>query len=178
LQPKRSLMVRILIFSAAIPLIWLFFQWYVTLPLSELQGSVSYRWKLYSEYAAFIAQKPILGWGIVNWPIQCTLHSVDNHYLFLTIARGWVGSAIFVSILGAMTLRLLLKAFRCRKSKVRGGSLAYTFLSIYIVYIVSLMTVWLSPRNSQIFFLITGWVEAFLLSKKDGFYSTSPKRLK
>jgi hypothetical protein len=51
-----------------------------------------------------------------------------------------------------------------RHGAVFPGSLALTFLAIYIVMIVSVATVWLGGQTVQMLFLLTGWTEALILS--------------
>jgi hypothetical protein len=51
-----------------------------------------------------------------------------------------------------------------RHGSVFPGSLALTFLGIYVIVIVSVATVWLGAQTEQMLFLITGWSEGLILT--------------
>jgi len=168
-KPRLSLIVRIIGIALMVLFGWILVEWYVSLPATtEFRETIRFRWELVSHYRGFISEKPIFGWGITNWPIKYGhLRSVDNYFVYLIVLRGFVGFGIMVAIMGSMMLRLFLRCMKGRLIKPLGSKLAFTFLSIYVVFVVSFMTVWMDMQIAHIFFLITGWAESYLMSKKE-----------
>jgi hypothetical protein len=132
--------------------------------LTVAQESAAYRWELLSEYGGIAMEKFWFGWGLTNWPKVPGMESIDNYYLLLLLMHGVLGLSLFVGILLSMLVRLLLRGLREPLSSPAGSSLSFTLASMYVIYIVSIGTVYLGLQAVPMLFLITGWAEGYLRS--------------
>jgi len=149
-----------------IPLVRIFYN-YVSVgregALTVAQESAAYRWELLGEYGGIAMEKFWFGWGLTNWPKVLGMPSIDNYFLLLLLMHGVLGLLFFVSILISMLIRLLLRGLR-EPLPATGSSLAFTLASMYVIYIVSIGTVYLGLQAVPMLFLITGWAEGYLRS--------------
>ncbi|MDP3518321.1 MAG: O-antigen ligase family protein [Pseudohongiella sp.] len=132
--------------------------------LTVAQESAAYRWELLSEYGGIAMEKFWFGWGLTSWPAVPGMESIDNYYLLLLLMHGVLGLGLFVGILLSMLIRLLIRGLKEPHSSPAGSSLSFTLASIYVVYIVSVGTVYLGLQAVPMLFLITGWAEGYLRS--------------
>ena len=130
---------------------------------TAMEETAAYRHELIEKYVDIVNERPLWGWGRHNFPIVGGMPSVDNQYLFLALTHGEYALGGFVLILVWMLTRLIVYCVP-RHGSVFPGSLALTFLAIYIVMIVSIATVWLGGQTEQTLFLLTGCAEALILS--------------
>jgi len=135
--------------------------------LTVAQESAAYRWELLSEYGGIATEKFWFGWGLTNWPKVPGMESIDNYYLLLLLMHGALGLGLFVIILISMLVRLLLRGLRESLLSPAGSFLSFTLASIYVIYIISVGTVYLGLQAVPMLFLITGWAEAYLRSSKN-----------
>lgn len=132
--------------------------------LTVAQESAAYRWELLSEYGGIAMENFWFGWGLTGWPAVRGMESIDNYYLLLLLMHGVLGLGLFVGILISMLVRLLIRGLREPHLHAGGSSLSFTLASMYVVYIVSVGTVYLGLQAVPMLFLITGWAEGYLRS--------------
>jgi hypothetical protein len=130
---------------------------------SAMEETAAYRHELIEKYMDIVHERPLWGWGRHNFPIVGGMPSVDNQYLLLALTHGEYALTGFVLILAWMITRLIVFCVP-RHGSVFPGSLALTFLGIYVIVIVSVATVWLGAQTEQMLFLITGWSEGLILT--------------
>ena len=134
-----------------------------TQAVSAMEESAAYRHELIQRYITIVEERPLWGWGRNNFPTINGMRSVDNHYLLLALTYGEYVLALFVAILLWMMTRLLLFC-RAKAGAEFPGSLAITFLGIYVLIAVSIATVWLGAQTVQLLFLVSGLSEALILA--------------
>jgi O-Antigen ligase len=130
---------------------------------SVMEETAAYRHELIEKYIEIVEEHPIWGWGRNNFPIVSGMFSIDNHYLLLALISGEPVLALFVAILLWVLCRLTIFC-ASNHGSTYPGSIAITFLGIYIVIIISIITVWLGAQTAQMLFLVSGWTEALILS--------------
>ena len=165
-SPSHSLVVRLTLVGVLILAGWSFLQWYVH-NVSQGFDTIEYRWKLWRLYREHVFAKPWFGWGVVDWPVIGMQRSVDNYYLYLTVSFGIPASILMMSIMGWITSRTFIRCLMGRVIKPLGSKLAFTLFSIHAIVIVCVGTVWMDSQLLQIYFLVVGWSEGYLLSKKE-----------
>ncbi len=129
--------------------------------------TVIYRWELLTNYVELAKEKFYLGWGRLRYPYVSGQGSIDNHYLLLFLKHGIMGLGFFLAIFFIMMIRLFIHSMLQPTNKLPGSSLGFTLLSLYVVMLISLATVWMGGQTLHLFFLITGWSEAYLHSKHE-----------
>ena len=170
---KRWLIVGILFTGIAIisvPAITWFVNYVSVDPESvetKSHQTVIYRWRLIINYIELAKDKFFLGWGRFKYPKVDGQGSIDNHFLLLFLKHGIIGLGFFIAIFFTMMIRLFIHSMSQPPSELPGSSLGFTLLSLYVIMMVSLATVWMGGQTLHLFFLITGWSEAYLYSKKE-----------
>jgi len=142
--------------------------------LTVAQESAAYRWELLTEYSGIAGEKLWFGWGLTAWPKVPGMPSIDNYYLLLLLMHGLLGLTFFLAIVGTMLFRLLKRGLNEPLSHPAGSSLPFTLASIYVVFIVSVATVYLGLQPVPLLFLITGWAEGYLNSARRLAMATAP----
>jgi len=172
LSKKRWLIFWILValfIIAGIPLILWFINYASIDPsLAETQAhqTVAYRWQLVVDYFSIAMEQAIWGWGRFGAPVVSTHQwSIDNHFLLLFLNHGLVGLSFFVAIFLTMLVRLFIHSMSLPLTNTI--PLGFTLLSLYVLILVSVATVWLGQQTLPLFFLIVGWSEGYLLSGKE-----------
>ncbi|MDM8566798.1 O-antigen ligase family protein [Candidatus Halobeggiatoa sp. HSG11] len=134
--------------------------------------TVIYRWNLINNYIEIGKEQFYLGYGRIKYPKIKGQLSIDNHYLLLFLKHGILGLGFFIAIMFIMMLRLFIHSMSQPISNLPGSSLGLTLLSLYVVMLISLATVWMGGQTIHVFFLIVGWTDAYLRSKSDTIEST------
>lgn len=130
--------------------------------MTVAQESAAYRWELLTAYADIAAEKRWFGWGLTAWPQVPGMPSIDNYYLLLLLMHGQLGLGLFVALVGSMLFRLLKRGLAEPMANPPGSSLSFTLASVFVVYIISVATVYLGLQAIPMLFLIAGWAEGYL----------------
>jgi hypothetical protein len=115
-----------------------------------------------NRYLAIVQERPTWGWGMGLFPVIDGMKSIDNHYLLLALNFGIYTLASMVLILLWMPMRLFRFGLRNSRDDPT-TSLAVTLMGIFVVYIISIYTVWLGAQTQPMLFLVAGWSEALLV---------------
>jgi hypothetical protein len=135
---------------------------------SDSQETAAYRKELIDKYVDIALERAPLGWGRNTWPRVPGMPSIDNYFLLLALTHGTIALGLLLSIFAWMMARLYRDAIRTPAAVLpRGGSLAFTFLGIYLVIFVAIATVYMGLQLVPVFALVTGWAEGFLLNGGD-----------
>jgi len=134
--------------------------------LTVAQESAAYRWELLAEYGAIAGERLWFGWGLIAWPKVPGMESIDNYYLLLLLMHGILGLGLFLAIMLSLLLRLVRRGMSEPLASPAGSSLTFTLASIYVVFILSIATVYLGLQAVPLLFLISGWAEGYLGSSQ------------
>ena len=135
----------------------------------EAQASAAYRREMNKKYITIVEERPTWGWGVslergAQYPIIDGMSSIDNQYLLLALLYGIYALAAQALILLWLPTRLFLFGL-LRSHDDPATSLAVTLLGIFVVYAISITTVYLGAQTQPILFLAAGWGEALLLQR-------------
>lgn len=165
--PRASFLIRVVLCFVG-----MYVGWFVLNALTEIYGNdvwmqaVVYRKNLYAWYAPAIEQKPIFGWGAIEWPVGGVQSSVDNYFLYLTVLRGWPGSILMGLLLlvtsGKLFLRALVEPATADPQKY---GVTITMFAVCVTVIVTVGTVWMDPQAFSFFMIFTGWCQGYLKKK-------------
>lgn len=166
----RALVVSLILFAIGVYYIWdmvqAFYLEELTSGLTQEEENTLYRVALLKEYWEIAWEKPFWGWGVGNIPLLRSMRSIDNQYLWLFLKNGGWITLIYISMFAINILRLFFKGINCSLStQPKSRSLAFTFFCMYLTLAVSFATVFMGMQTEQIFFMILGWSDAFILAK-------------
>ncbi|AXC10146.1 membrane protein, putative [Acidisarcina polymorpha] len=129
------------------------------------QETAAYRVELMDKYLTTALKRPAWGYGRNTWPKNPTAPSIDNYYLLLCLMHGMVAVGLLVTIMVTMTVRLVRSEMRSPVSYPLGSSLGFTLAGIFVVYAVTIATVYMGLQTIPLFAIITGWSEGYLLKR-------------
>ena len=160
---RRLLGIAAALLLAGVPLGWVGMNAYLEVaPGAEMtmsQESALYRKVLIEKYVDIAIEHAALGWGRITWPKVPGMSSIDNYFLLLALMHGVVALALLVALFLWQGARLMARGM----VEPRGAnSLAFTFVGMLLVVLVSVVTVYLGEQVLPILFLIFGWSEAWL----------------
>lgn len=144
--------------------------------LTENQETAAYRLELIENYMDIAKEEAVWGWGLIKWPKVPGQPSIDNYYLLLFLMHGVIAFTLFMTVLLGMSIRLMVHAMRRPNPQPLGSSLAFTLVGIYVVYIVSVATVYMGNQTVALLFLITGWAEGYLHAGREQTMGAAPAR--
>jgi hypothetical protein len=128
------------------------------------QSDAVYRRELIDTYQPMIERGGLWGWGAPHllpngwYGYDPRQPSIDNEYLRVVIAQGYVGITLFILIIGVATGSLIRQ---CRSLVSREDiTFAYCMLGIVAGSAFSLTTVYLGQPTSELLFLILGWTQS------------------
>jgi hypothetical protein len=127
------------------------------------QETAAYRMELIGKYVDKAIQHSSWGYGRNTWPQDPTAPSIDNYYLLLWLMHGLIAVVFLLTIMVTMTFRLVRQEMRSPVKYPLGSSLGFTLAGIYIIYAVTIATVYMGLQTIPIFALITGWSEGYLV---------------
>lgn len=133
------------------------------------QESAAYRKELIDKYTDIALEKATWGWGRNTWPRVAGMPSIDNYYLLLALMHGVVALGFLLALFGWMMTRLYRRGMRTEVPVPGGCTLAFTLLGVYLIVFISIATVYLGQQTIPMLFVITGWAEAYLLSRAEPF---------
>lgn len=131
-------------------------------PETHLVSSLQWRLQLIDQYVPLIREKPWLGWGSLNLPLDGHLDSIDNFYIIQALKRGLTGVILFLFIQICVAAKLIRLIVKYRSPEMRHVSdTAIYFLGILLAVAVTAASVWIDEQFSAILFFTIGWVEGF-----------------
>lgn len=130
------------------------------------QETAAYRMELIDKYVNTALKHATWGYGRNTWPQDPTAPSIDNYYLLLCLMHGLVAVGLLLTIMITMTFRLVRLEMRSPISYPLGSSLGFALAGIFVVYAITIATVYMGLQTVPIFALITGWSEGYLLGER------------
>ena len=121
------------------------------------QRNAIYRRDLLTNYAPKVAERPVFGWGITDYPAVNGQQSIDNQYLLLAVTEGFFGLALFLTIVTGTGMRLL--QFIARPLEPEDRLLVFAHLAVLIGLITTLTTVYMGEQVVVLFYMFVGWVQ-------------------
>jgi len=125
------------------------------------QRNAAYRKELMENYAEVAAERPWFGYGRFNIPVVKGQESIDNEYLFMTLASGKTALYAYVLMMIYVSVRLLLFVSRTPYDSPE-GRLAWGFLAAWGAAIFTQSTVYAGTQTVQYFYLLAGMSEALV----------------
>ena len=141
---------------------------------TENQETAAYRLELITNYMDIAKEQATWGWGLIKWPKVPGQPSIDNYYLLLFLMHGQIALALFMTILLGMIVRLIRHAMSQPNPEPLGSSLAFTLAGIYVVYLISVATVYMGNQTVALLFLVTGWAEGYLHAGQEQTMGSAP----
>ncbi len=122
------------------------------------QRDAVYRRELLPDYMPVVMERPLLGWGGSAYPKVHGLDSIDDEYLLLAVTNGLVGLALFL-LMNLENVRALILATRAERNPANRAFL-FALMGILGGLLFTLTTVFLGMQVFQLFFLLSGWIQA------------------
>ena len=138
------------------------------------QETAAYRMELIDKYVNTAMKHATRGYGRNTWPQDPTAPSIDNYYLLLCLMHGLIAVGLLLGIMVLMTVRLVRLEMRSEVTYPLGSSLGFTLAGIFVVYAVTIATVYMGLQTVPIFAIITGWSEGYLLGERYPSYPHVP----
>lgn len=135
---------------------------------SDSQETAAYRKELMDKYIDIAIERSVWGWGRNTYPKVSGMPSIDNYFLLLSLMHGLIALGFLVGLFLWMFVRLLKRGFSLPPSVPAGSSLAFTLAGIYLAIFISIATVYMGEQVVHLLFILSGWAEAYLQSKKEG----------
>jgi O-antigen ligase len=120
------------------------------------QQDAIYRRELLKSYIPIVKERPLIGWGITDYPVMHNQFSIDNEYLLLAVTQGLIGLALFV-LINVENWRRMLRAMRWMTGPADRAFL-FCLMGIMGGILATLTTVYLGMQVFYLFFLLTGWI--------------------
>lgn len=120
--------------------------------------TAQYRAQLIDNYLPIAQAGGAWGWGNMGYPHIGGQISIDNEYLIIYLARGYVGLLAFLVLIAETIYSLLKQGFRTKS--VRDRHFIFSLLGIFMGISFTITTVFLGSQNFEIFFLIIGWSQS------------------
>jgi hypothetical protein len=133
---------------------------------SDAQETAAYRKELLDEYVTIALDHAVFGWGRNTWPKVAGMPSIDNHYLLIALMHGLVALFSLWAIMGLTSVRLFLHSMKRPPPRPYGSDFGFTLLSVYAVYALTILTVYMGEQTVPIFFIFTGWADGYLLRRR------------
>lgn len=122
------------------------------------QQNAIYRRELIGHYIPVVLKQPLLGWGTTDYPKIAGQTSIDNEYLLLAVTQGFVGLGLFLAI-NFESGRSLLRAMQ-GMTEPADRAFVFSLMGILGGLLATFTTVYLGMQVHQLFFLLTGWIQA------------------
>ena len=135
--------------------------------ISETVSTVLYRVGIFEQYQSLIWEKPLWGWGLPNLPLIKSMHSIDNAYLLIFLQNGLPALLFYVILIGWMLIRLAARGIHNHRKAPFYSSLALVLFTALTSMTIAFVTVFMGLQIEVLFYLIIGWSEGLLLSKKE-----------
>lgn len=148
---------------------------------SASQESAAYRKALVDRYVDIAVKRSLLGWGKNGWPKVPGMPSIDNHFMLIALMHGLIALSLFVGIFLWIGVRLIRRGLRAPPTAAGRNDFAFALAGIFLAIFVSIGTVYMGEQVLPIFFLLTGWADAYLGRAPDtetGSDSSGPQPLR
>jgi hypothetical protein len=129
---------------------------------SSEQQTAQYRRQLYDNYLPLAKAGGAWGWG-QEIPVIGGQDSIDNEYLRVYLAQGYVGLAAFLLLILDTVVSLL--GFSMKTTVIRERHFIFSLLAIVAGYMFILATVYMGMQTIPIFFLLVGWSQSIRFSR-------------
>jgi len=170
-HPRRRFLLGLSVLAIVGIPVFLWFLSYVSAgragAVSAAQETAAYRKELVDKYVQIACDHAVLGWGRNGWPKVSGMPSIDNYYLLLALMHGVIATALLVSILLSLMIRLCMNGIRYAPIPKQGGSLSFTLFGMFAGIAFSIATVYLGDSLVPIFFTIVGFSEGYLQAGGD-----------
>ena len=171
-----SLFFRFCLLAIGCFMVYSWFEYYAGvdrfIASSDMQATAAYRYELITNYVDIAMQKPVWGWGSQKWPKESGLLSIDNEYLFLTMQHGLVTLGFLLAIMAYVLIGLLIRGIKNPSGVAADTSLCFTFFGIYLMMIMTFLTVYMGLQLEPLFFILTGWIGSYLQYKPKDFIAS------
>ena len=131
---------------------------------TDSQETAAYRYELIMKYWDIVMERPQLGWGLTTWPKVGGMPSIDNYYLLLALMHGLFADTVLILIILIMPFRLIRHDMQQPPPARRGGALGFTLAGVFIVFGVTIATVYMGMTAVPVFAILAGWAEGYLLT--------------
>ncbi|MEI7817282.1 MAG: O-antigen ligase family protein [Desulfuromonadales bacterium] len=131
---------------------------------TEDQRNAAYRAELLDNYKEVIAEKPLFGWGRFGVPVVKGQDSVDNEYLVIVLASGYMSLYAYLASMLWVLVRLSMYAIFSDPSS-REGRLAWCLLAGFIAAALTQTTVYAGTQTIQFFYMLMGFSEGLVQLK-------------
>jgi hypothetical protein len=128
--------------------------------------TAQYRAQLIDHYIPIAQLGGPWGWGALGFPRVGGQMSIDNEYLFVYLAQGYVGLIAWVLLLLETVLALFRQGFKTKSARDR--HFIFSLLGIVFGLSFVLSTVFLGSQSYEIMFLIIGWSQSIRAVTKVG----------
>jgi hypothetical protein len=132
---------------------------------TDSQETAAYRMELIDKYVATAMERPVWGYGRNTWPKDPSAPSIDNYFLLLWLMHGLIADGLLIVMLLVMPFRLVRSELRSPVSYPLGSSLGFTLAGIFVVYAITIATVYMGLQTIPVFAFITGWSESYLIRR-------------
>jgi hypothetical protein len=157
----RALLVCTLGLAFGIPA-YIVAKQYVNAPTtSSEQQTAQYRKQLFDNYLPIARIGGAWGWG-QDVPIMAGQDSIDNEYLRVYLAQGYVGLTTFLLLMLDTVVSLV--RFSTKTTEIRERHFIFSLLAIMAGFMFILATVYLGQQPYPIFFLLVGWSQSIRFS--------------
>ena len=133
--------------------------------------TAQYRAQLLDHYIPIAQLGGPWGWGPLGFPRVDGQISIDNEYLFVYLAQGYMGLIAWVLLLFETILALFRQGFKTKSPRDR--HFIFSLLGIVFGLSFVLSTVFLGSQSYEVMFLIIGWSQSIHAVTK---VRTLPKR--
>jgi hypothetical protein len=120
--------------------------------------TAQYRAELIDHYIPIAQLGGPWGWGALGFPRVNGQLSIDNEYLFVYLAQGYMGLISFVLLLAEAVLALMRQGFRT--ISIRDRHFIFSQLSVVMAISFVLSTVYLGAQSYEVLFFIIGWSQS------------------
>ncbi|MBS1821247.1 MAG: O-antigen ligase family protein [Acidobacteria bacterium] len=120
--------------------------------------TAQYRAQLIDYYIPIAQLGGPWGWGALGFPRVNGQLSIDNEYLFVYLAQGYVGLTSFILLLAETAFALLREGLRTRS--IRDRHFIFSLLGVVLALSFVISTVFLGAQSFELFFLIVGWSQS------------------
>lgn len=169
-RPLRSLLFRCALILLSAFLLYLIFSPSIEinpfLARSETEATVAYRGEMYRRYIELAFQSPVWGWGTLEQPFLGGFASIDNEYLLLLLQKGCIGLGLYIVMIGWSFIRLMRRGIRTTSTDLNENTLSFTLMSLLFAMTLSFATVYMGMQTEVLFFLLLGWAEGLIQSRK------------
>lgn len=133
---------------------------------TDSQETAAYRMELLTKYVATAMERPVWGYGLNTWPKDPSAPSIDNSYLLMCLMHGVIAAGLLVAIMLTTTFRLVRFEMRSPVVYPLGSSLGFTLAGMFVVYFVTIATVYMGLQTIPVFAIIAGWSEGYLMGNR------------